>query len=230
MQRLRRVFWSLYGRLVWDIQKEQAPKVRRIVEILRARQVAPGECVLDAGCGTGNYALGLAQAGFCVTGVDYATGMLARAQDKVTPELSKILSFHQADLNARLRFPDARFDHVINISVLQATTDPRFTLSELWRVLKPGGTLALLHVPRPASHALPLRQAIQHRLRDLGVRTPWKAALVAAKTWAERSGNTRYWTAAELQGMFEAGRFDVLSTDPGPPIIIVAEKVHRLED
>jgi ubiquinone/menaquinone biosynthesis C-methylase UbiE len=155
--------------------------------------------------------------------------MLARAQDKVTPELSDVLSFHQADLNARLEFPDARFDHVINISVLQATADPGFTLGELWRVLKPGGTLALLHVPRPESHALPLRQAIQQRLRDLGVRTPWKAALVAAKTWAERSGNTRYWTAAELQDMLKASRFDVRSIDHGPPIITVAEKTRGPE-
>ncbi len=49
---------------------------------------------------------------------------------------------------------------------------------------------------------------------------------MAAKTWAERSGNTRYWTVAELQEMLEASRFDVLSVDLGPPIIIVAQKTQ----
>ncbi len=229
MQRLRRAFWSLYGRFVWDAQKEQA-QVQRIVEIICSRRVEPGERVLDAGCGTGNHALGLARAGFEVVGIDYAAGMLVRARDKMADGLSADkLSFRQADLNAPLEFPDACFEHVINVSVLQATSDPAFTLRQLWRVLKPGGTLALLHAPKPESHALPLRQAIRRRARSLDARTPWRVALVAAKVWAERAGGTRYWTVAELEDMLEASQFNTLEADPGPPIIIVAEKLSHLE-
>ena len=164
LQYLQRTFWSLYGRFVWDAQKApwKALRVQRIVETLKARRTAPCERVLDAGCGTGDYALALAKAGFQVTGVDYAAGMLSCAQAKVSDQLAEDISFPQMDLNAQLGFPDTHFDHIINISVLQVTAHPVFTLGELWRVLKPGGTLVLLHVPKPESHNLPLREIITH--------------------------------------------------------------------
>lgn len=228
IQHLQRMFWGLYGRYVWDRQKSpwKAAQVRRIVEILKARQVMPDEWVLDAGCGTGDYALALAEAGFHVIGADYAQGMLARAQTKVTDELADAVSFQQVDLNSQLQFPEARFDHVINISVLQVTVEPLFTLGELWRVLELGGTLVLLHVPQSDSHCLPFREAVRHRIQNLEKRTVWRVALIAAKVRAERTSSVRYWTAAELQEIFETSQFNVLSVDQGPPIVIVAEKVE----
>jgi ubiquinone/menaquinone biosynthesis C-methylase UbiE len=230
VQHLQRTFWSLYGRFVWDAQKApwKAGQVRRIVQALQARSAMPRERVLDAGCGTGDYALALARAGFQVTGIDYAAGMLSCARAKVPPELTGRLSFRPMDLNARLAFPDASFDHVINISVLQVTADPAFTLGELWRVLKPGGTLVLLHVPKPESHHRPLREVIRYRIGGLATGSLWKKALVAAKAWAERRRAARYWTVAELEQMLATSRFETLSVDPGPPILIVAERPKRI--
>jgi ubiquinone/menaquinone biosynthesis C-methylase UbiE len=150
--------------------------------------------------------------------------MLVRARAKVTGELAGSISFQQVDLNRRLHFPDARFDHVINISVLQVAVEPAFTLGELWRVLRPGGTLVLLHVPRPDSYNLPLREAIRYRIQELEERTPWRVALVAAKAWAERTGSTRFWTAEALQEMLESRQFRALSVNQGPPIVIVARR------
>ena len=222
----QRVFWSLYGLFVWDAEKApwKAPQIQHIVEALQARRATARGHVLDAGCGTGDYAMALAKAGFQVTGVDYAGGMLSCARAKVSDELVKDISFQQMDLNARLGFPDMHFDHVINISVLQVTAHPAFTLGELWRVLKPGGTLVLLHVPKPESHNIPLREIIKHRLGKLEARSLWKRVLVVVKAWAERTGNARYWTAGELEQMLKACQFDVLSVDHGPPIVIVAGK------
>lgn len=225
-QYLQRTFWSLYGRFVWDAQKApwKAPQVQHIVETLQARTAMPREHVLDAGSGTGDYAVALAKAGFRVTGIDYAVGMLSTAQAKVSDELVEHVSFQQMDLNRQLAFPDMHFDHVINISVLQVTAHPIFTLRELWRVLKPGGTLVLLHVPRPESHNLPLRATIRYRVGNLEARSLWKMALTAVKAWAERQDDTWYWTAGELQQMLQVCRFDVLSVDQGPPIVTVAER------
>jgi len=117
---LYRAFWSLSGRFAWDDQREPArvsEPPERIVDLVRERRAKPDEWVLDAGCGTGNYAIALARAGYHVIGTDFAAGMLARAQGKVTDELPGRISFQQADLNAPLDFPDARFDHLISISL-----------------------------------------------------------------------------------------------------------------
>lgn len=221
---LKSLFWSLYGWFVWDEQKTPSSQIQRITTILATNQVGSGAHVLDAGCGTGNYSLALAQAGFRVTGIDYAAGMLARARAKATSTLAPTLSFQQMSLDKPLVFPDSSFDHIINISVLQSVANPAFTLGELWRVLKPGGLLVLLHVPKPKSHEMPLRHEIRRRIDHLETKTLWKMALVTAKCWAERTGGTRYWTATELREMLQANRYHVLSVDDGPPLIVVAEK------
>ncbi|MFN2289911.1 MAG: class I SAM-dependent methyltransferase [Anaerolineae bacterium] len=150
--------------------------------------------------------------------------MLSRAGAKVPAELEGCLSFQRMDLNARLLFPDAHFDHVVNISVLQVTVDPLFTLGEFWRVLKPGGTLLLLHVPRPDSHRLPLREIIRHRIGNLEAKSVSKIALIVLKSWAERTNHARYWTLEELGQMLEKSQLEVIRADHGPPIIMIAER------
>jgi ubiquinone/menaquinone biosynthesis C-methylase UbiE len=224
--RLERTFWSLYGRFVWDGPEAlgKVSRVRQIVGLVEARRTADGERVLDAGCGTGNYSLGLARAGFDVVGLDYAKGMIARARSKVPDGMTHAVSFQQADLNGRLEFPDAHFDHVLSISVLQVLADPIFSLRELWRVLKPGGTFVLLHIPKSDVHSLPLREAVRIRTRALGKQAPWRVGLIAAKLCAERTGKARYWTVPELCEMLRVTRFTIHSLEQGPPIILVAQR------
>jgi ubiquinone/menaquinone biosynthesis C-methylase UbiE len=219
---LQRLFWSLYGHWVWDeahSSAEHAQRIQRVVDLLQLRQRRPGEWVLDAGCGTGNYAVALAQAGFGVVGIDYAPGMLAQAQAKVGRDLAHVLTFQHVDLDRPLPFAEAAFAHVISISSLQVTADPAFTLSEFARVLKPGGTFLLAHFPRPPARR---RDQLQGTLAQTHA---WhKRLLICLKCWAEDLGATTYWTAEELRTMLEAGGYTVLALQGGRPLLCLAEK------
>jgi len=233
LQRLKwnlyRVFWSIYGRHVWDDQQEPARvsgPAEEIVAIVRARRGTPDDWVLDAGCGTGNYAVALAKARFHVLGLDFASGMLAQARAKVTDDLAAYLSFRQADLNLSLELPDNHFDHVISISVLQAVADPMFALGELHRVLKPGGTL-VLSLPRPDSRiwSNSVRELVQYRVRRLERRTPGKVLLVVLKSLGDRFHPTPRWTPSQAQQMVGAGGFEFVSFKEGRQLLVVAEKM-----
>ena len=112
---LRRLFWSLYGWYVWNRQPDPRSQavIHRIVDLLAARRRGNGEHVLDAGCGTGDFTVRLAQAGFQVTGIDYAAGMLVRARSKLALAPEGAVSLRMASLDRPLPFRDGRFDHSI---------------------------------------------------------------------------------------------------------------------
>ena len=226
---LRRAFWSWGGRLVWDAGRgaggTRGASVEAVVAALAPRRRASGERVLDAGCGTGDHVLALARAGFVAVGVDFAEGMLAPARAKAAAAGSDAV-FVNATLDARLPFEDGEFDHVVSVSSLQAVADPSFTLGELRRVLKPGGTLLLVHYPRPALHALPLGREVRVRAGRLRDPSPAQVAFVTAKAWAERRGGSRYWSADEIRTMLRAAGYEIASVieGEGAPIVALAER------
>lgn len=227
--RLHRLFWSVYGRFAWDsLELPNQPRITAtIVDILNARKVKAGEKVLDAGCGTGNYAITLAEAGYHVTGIDYSSGMLKSAQSKVTEAFAEKLLFQQMDMNVVLAFPDSSFDHVVSISTLWAVNEPLFTLAEFARVLKPDGTLIVLQVAKPEG----VTAAIRNRIRHLKDKKFVTIALVTLKAILERTRITRYWTPMELLSLvLSTKNISVLSIDHGPPFIVTAIKIGTTND
>ena len=227
-QKLQRTFWSIYGRFLWE--KHQPPwkhdQIASVVHAIKHQSQIHGERVLDAGCGTGEHAAALANAGFAVVGVDYAPGMLLHAGKKIEPELLGELSFQQASLDEQLPFEDSAFDHVINISVLQAVADPMFTLQELRRVLRPDGTLFLLHVPKPDSHDRPLREVINYRIRHYDQVNLAEKLMIATKAWGDRTSKTRYWTVDEVKTMLKEAGFAVFAAPSEPVIMVHARKLR----
>ncbi|HEX6663807.1 MAG TPA: ubiquinone/menaquinone biosynthesis methyltransferase [Gaiellaceae bacterium] len=105
--------------------------------------VRPGDAVLDACCGTGDLAVAAARAGGRVTGVDFSTAMLERARSKAPG-----LEWVEGDLLA-LPFDDATFDSATVGFGVRNVDDLARGLSELRRVLRPGGRLAILEITRP---------------------------------------------------------------------------------
>ena len=103
---------------------------------------------LDVGCGIGNITTLLAEAvapGGHVTGVDISSEMLDQARKSAkTAGLAERLSFREGDMHC-LPFEEATFDWVWSVDCVgYAPLEPIPLLKELVRVIKPGGTLAIL--------------------------------------------------------------------------------------
>src|SRR3989442_8845224 len=79
----------LYHRFAWAfdlvVPDASAGRVRRMAALLRARGVRPPARILDAGCGTGNYARALVRLGYHVVGVDRSPALLTAARARSAP-------------------------------------------------------------------------------------------------------------------------------------------------
>ncbi len=113
-------------------------------QILRGN-IAPGMRVLDAGCGEGRNLVYLLREGFEVFAIDTNPDAVQRVR-----QLSEALGTglpaenFQVGTLERIPFPDGCADVVICNAVLHFARDEkhfRAMLSELWRVLAPGGML-----------------------------------------------------------------------------------------
>jgi ubiquinone/menaquinone biosynthesis C-methylase UbiE len=93
--------------------------------------------ILDAGVGTGRLGRSLGRRHARTVGVDIAPAMLAVLREKGTRPFPVL-----ADLRA-LPFADGVFDRVLAVHIFHLIADWQQALSEVWRVIAPGGTLFL---------------------------------------------------------------------------------------
>ena len=135
---------SRYGRAIDDYYEDlwqglpselEPPLLERRLAFLRAA-VRPGDRALDVGCGTGDFTAALSAAGADVIGVDVAQAALARARAR-HPELD----FRQVPFAGPLPFEVGAFDLVWASEVIEHVADTARWLSEVRRVLAPGGRL-----------------------------------------------------------------------------------------
>lgn len=103
-------------------------------------ELAPASRVLDLAAGTGDFCRLLAGAGHRPVGVDFSAGMLAAA--RTTAPLV------QADI-VRLPVPDGSADGAVCGFALRNLVDLGAFFTELARVVRPGGRIALLEVAIP---------------------------------------------------------------------------------
>lgn len=107
-------------------------------------RLAPGQELLDVGCGPGNITLELARrvAPGRVVGVDVSASVIQTAREAQAAAGDADVSFEQESVY-ELPFADSSFDVVHAHQVLQHLADPVAALVEMRRVLRPGATLAV---------------------------------------------------------------------------------------
>ena len=110
----------------------------RLVKNLFDKRIRAGAIALDQGCGTGEYTLALAKAGFDVVGGDFSKSMLEIARSKVRKEHRRVAKrIHLIRLEStKLPFQNKSFDTATCIALLDCVPDPFRLLIETGRVLK----------------------------------------------------------------------------------------------
>ncbi|MEL6593038.1 MAG: class I SAM-dependent methyltransferase [Bacteroidota bacterium] len=104
--------------------------------ILAYLQVGEGEHILDLGCGTGDLAAKIAEAGAMIVGIDSSAEMIAQAQEKF-PKLD--FAVQGGD---RMAF-EAEFDAIFSNAVLHWIPNYQAVIRNMYRALKPGGRIVL---------------------------------------------------------------------------------------
>ena len=115
---------------------------------VRALALPAGSWVADLACGTGDLCRELARRGHSPVGFDFSMGMLRAAPSTAARWLPV-----NADV-LELPVPDGALDGATCGFALRNLTAVPPLLSELARVLRPGGRIALLEVDRPANPIL----------------------------------------------------------------------------
>jgi SAM-dependent methyltransferase len=146
-----------------------------VTQLLGQTNIAPNETVLEVGCGSGAVTRLLAKqlnSNNSIIGTDINPYLLSEAQTLATSErLSDAISFEEANAEA-LPYADAHFDVSFCCTVLEEG-DANRMLSELARVTRPGGRIAVLtravDVDWWVNLALPLE--LKRKIEGLGPST-----------------------------------------------------------
>ena len=154
-------------------------------EFIASLGLKPGDKVLDVACGSGNLAIPAARTGATVTGVDIAPNLLEQARERAASE-GLTIQFDEGDAES-LPYPDGAFDVVVTMYGAMFAPRPELVSSELVRVCKPGGRIAMAnwtpagfigqmfkvtgkHVPPPPNMPSPIKwgeeETVRQRLRD----------------------------------------------------------------
>jgi demethylmenaquinone methyltransferase/2-methoxy-6-polyprenyl-1,4-benzoquinol methylase len=167
---------------------------------------------MDLCCGTGDLSVWLARlapAGTEVVGLDYSLPMLTRAKEKVARfPLKTDVTFIHGDVGD-LPFPNGYFDSIgISFAFRNLTyKNPKteFYLSEVVRVLKPGGEFVIVESSQPPNRVIRQIVYIYLRLFVYGVGS-WISKNKPAYKYLSESAR-HFYTAGELTDLLMAAGF-----------------------
>jgi SAM-dependent methyltransferase len=153
------------------------PLVNADARLVDERFVEPGPLV-DLGCGTGRHALRFTRRGFPVVAVDLSHAMLASVGAKAARQGLSLLRV-EANLCRLGCMPDASFRYALSmfstLGMIRGRAARSRSLGETFRILRPGGRLALhahnfwLNLRDPQGRTWLLGQALKALLGRPGV-------------------------------------------------------------
>ncbi len=131
-----RATWTAgdFGRIATGYAPGAADFIARLLPL-------QGERVLDVACGTGNLALPAARAGAITTGIDIAPNLITQAIDNAAAE-HLTARFEVGDAE-KLPFANGSFDTVVSMFGAMFAARPLRAASELMRVTRKGGRIAM---------------------------------------------------------------------------------------
>ncbi len=177
--------------------------------------------MLDLGCGTGYHLAKYRERGFELTGVDGSEEMLEQAR-AINPQIE----FHQGDVTD-VPLPDASFDYLVCIEVLRYLPDIGSCVSEIFRVLKPGGTALVTAAPPLQANLYPLVNKITASAQ-VGNLTHLKQFFHSSgKLTREFSGAG--FTGVEVHGVYGGSMVWVERIVPAvvPPLLKIWEQIDK---
>ncbi len=150
-----------------------------------------GRDVIDAGCGTGEYACWFAAKGARTTGIDLSPSSLKEAAEYAKSAGLRNVKFESRSV-LETGFPDASFDFIYCTGVLHHTPDPFSGFQELCRVTRPNGKILVSLYNATAFLPREFRRRVALLLggNDLDRRVRWGSRifpLTARKLLRERS-------------------------------------------
>ena len=130
--------WSSTGRAYDEISRGISEGIRHCVMRLDPK---PGQRIVDIATGTGMTARCISRSGAEVTGVDIADGLLEAAR-QLSEKEGLSIDWQLGDAE-KLPFDEASFDAAASTFGIMFATDQDAAISELARVVRPGGLVAI---------------------------------------------------------------------------------------
>ena len=176
-----------------------------------------GERALDAGCGSGIAAEVLAESFEYVVGVDLSRSLIEIAQSKHARPNIRYMAGDVLDLH-----DDQGFDLVYSHTMLHHLPDYRAGLEQLKRLVRPGGTVALIdnvsdRYPTPPrwAYTWPARLRFPREVGRLGLKDAWfQLRFWHGREWLDHLLSDRYLSREKFRALysdvFPGARFEAL--------------------
>lgn len=200
-------FFQLYNAITWENIKRFLPEKGLI---------------LDAGGGTGEWAIRLAERGFNIVLTDISQGMLRQARLKLEEKNIKNVTLQRADIRDMSCFSDNTFDMIlVQGDPLSYCGDAEKAVKEVYRVLICGG------------HCIASVDSMYYFVLKLIKMERWDVLnplLKTGKATFQTGFTIQYFTPETLRNLFEGAGFEIVRL-LGKPVfssVILRETAHRL--